>query len=175
MKKDIPIPDETNPLLVAVLLILTGGLYFILWVYHKNKELLEISKYELEPLRGLSVLGILPFCIGIFLWLLHFIAPDFIITILLYLLGTFAMFTILKYLFELSYYMSKATESSLGVWFLPFCITLTGCVLLSFENFLGYVLIITPLIHLPILQSYINIYYRGLWYKREKHNSLYNR
>lgn len=164
------IPDEMSPYLVAGLLLLTGGLFTIIWIYLKNKELQKIYPLDLDPLRGISVLAIVPILFACFLWVCSLFLPKYVITIILYTIGTFILFAIFKYLFEFSLYASKIINSPLVLWFLPFCITLSGFILLVFKNTMGFPLICVLLIHIPILQSQFNVFYRNFRYKREKQN-----
>ncbi len=170
----ISIPDEINPFLVAGITLISAGLYFIIWVYSRNKEILIFSKEkDVDPTRGLVLLFILPLLFAGIFSIGSLFLPPLIYIPIYYILGTFVVYAIIKYLFEFSRLMSKTLKTTSIFWFLPFCITISGVILLSFKNMLGLLFILTPLIHLPLLQIQINTFYSNQRYNKEK-THLYN-
>lgn len=170
----IDIPDEINPFLVAGITLITAGLYFIIWIYSRNKEILIFSKEkDVDPTRGIVLLFVLPVLFGTIFSIGSYFLPRLIYLPVYYILGTFVIYAIIKYLFEFSKLMSQTLKTTSMFWFLPFCITLSGVILLSFKNMYGLLFILTPLIHLPLLQIQINTFYSNQRYNKEKKH-LYN-
>lgn len=173
MKKH-EIPNEINPFLVAGITLITLGLYSIIWIYSRNKEILPFSKNkDIDPMRGLVLLFILPTIVGTLFFLASIYLPRIIYIPIYYLIGTFVIFAIIKYLFEFSKLMSQTIKTTPMIWFLPFCTTLSGVILVCTQNVYGMIFLLTPLIHLPLLQIQINTFYSKLRYTTEKKH-LYN-
>lgn len=168
------IPDEINPFLVAGITLITLGLYFIIWIYSRNKEILPFSKNkDVDPVRGLVLLFILPVLIGTLFFLGSMYIPQTIMIPFYYIIGTFIIFAIVKYLFEFSKLMTQTLKTTPSLWFLPFCCTISGVILVSFQNYYGILFLLTPLLHLPLLQTQVNTFYSNLRYNNEKKH-LYN-
>ena len=166
-------PNEMNPFLVMGLIAITFGLFIIFWIYLKNKELQLIDANSPDPHRGIIVLGVLPLILIILLYITYLFINKIIFSYIFYFFIIILSIIIIKYLFDFSYSCAKNTKINITYWLIPLISIYFGIILLIFQYYLASILILISLIHIPLLQYCLNMYYKNLKIKYEK-KKLFN-
>jgi len=165
--------EYLSPSIMLGLIIISVGLYSILWIYLTNKKLEEHDKHAPESSRGLTVLMILPI-----IWLfttyffktIIFTQTPLIIEILEIVIWGLIFFLILKYLIDFSYAITEITQSHPFLWISFFIIGIIGIIGIMLDIKVLYAFIAGIFIATIGIQSELNSLHKSLSIRKVSSN-----
>ena len=166
-----------NPALFLGLLIISLGLFLILWIFLKTREF-EILEKDKSPdsNRSFIVLMVFPFLFYFFYSFLNmfsFLEGSIFMIVLGYILFSLVYFLILKFVHDFCKIFGEITRTSYVVWFLLLVLGMTSIFGFIFDLLVFKVLILMLFIVPPLMQIQLNVIYKNLKLRKEK-NSFYN-
>lgn len=156
--------EETSTTVILGIMVLSIGLYSIIWFYMTNRLLENHDKHSPESIRGLSVMIILPFiwfCITFFLKTIIFTQTPIIIKILEYIVWAFIFFLILRYLIDLTNSFTNITQSQPLLWNFLHIFGTIGLFGLLLNQIYLYPFLICILLSVLGMQSELNSLHRS--------------
>lgn len=141
---------QVNASLVLGLIVISLGLYMIPWIYIKNREFEGIDKDAPDSRRGFVVLVMVPFFWAYAVFVCKTLIMDNLAVEIVEIVGWgFAIFLILKYLFDFCMAYARITRTNGFLWFLLFFI---------------------PFLTIPAMQAELNSKFNRMHMKRTHEN-----
>ena len=151
--------DKITPITVLVLMVFSLGLYFVFWIYSRNKE---FEKYDFDDSpdskRGLILMTLVPFIwflITVFLNNFFYRFPIFIFFISF--IGWFLIiFMLLQYLFEFCMCLGRFTSTNGFIWYMYIWVGFIPLLMISLDSYLLISMMVFPVFSLVFMQVKLN-------------------
>lgn len=156
--------EETSTTIIIGLMIISVGLYSIIWVYITNKSLQEHDKHAPESSRGLTVMAVLPLCWFFITSIIKLKILDTIptlYTIFEMFIWGFIFFLIIKYFLDFVESFTEITKSQPFIWNALFTIGIIGIIGLILQQVYLYPFLIGILFVITGMQSELNSLLKG--------------
>lgn len=163
--------EEENPLKVFLLIIFTLGIYALSWIYKLNTKLELIDDEAPDSKRAFSVLFILPFgwtLIYFVLLKLIFQGTNIYLSIFNYVVWSALIFLSLKYVYDFCISFGKLTRTLGIVWYFLIYSGYLGIIVLFFQIYYMWPLIVIPVLTIPSMQIFLNISARYILEEAER-------
>jgi hypothetical protein len=167
--------EETSPILLLGMVLLTGGLFVLNWIYAKNKEFEEFFEDSPDSNRGLVIMMVFPFSwffIMLGIKLLLFDKLPLALGILEIVVWGILIFLIYKYIYDFCDVFGQVTHSSTLLWFFFFVLSGMGILSLALKFYYVSPLVFFLAVVLPSMQTELNTNFKSLILRR-KDNSYY--
>lgn len=163
---------ELNPAVVLGLILISGGLYIIAWMYSQNKEMEKIDEDSPELTRCAFILFGFPFT-----WLMITVIIKFVffnnvevpqaMIISEITVWTFIIMLIFKYIFDFCKTFSKITRTNTLIWFVLISLGIVGLIGVSIQSFFLTPFAFFLAMTIPAMQEELNHVYHKSEMKRK--------
>ena len=156
--------EETSTTIMIGLMVISVGLYSIIWIYITNKLLQEHDKHAPESSRGLTVMAVLPlswFFITSIIKIKILNSIPLIYTIFELLVWSFIFFLIIKFYIDFVHSFTEITKSQPFIWNALFGIGIIGIIGVILQQTYMYPFLIGIIFAIIGMQTELNSLLKG--------------